>query len=161
MGTGGMITKLEAARKLNYVGIPLAIANGNSDGIIEQIVSGKNGGTIVSNKNIKLGSKKTYILMSLKEKGKIKVDEGAKTALLSSGKSLLAVGIKSVAGEFNFGDAVEIIDEDGNKIGKGITNYSSADIVSIKGKKNIDIKKVLGDLFYEEVINRDNLFIYK
>lgn len=161
MGTGGMITKLEAARKLNYVGIPLAIANGNIDGVIEHIVSGNNGGTIVRNKSNKLGSKKTYILMSLKEKGKIKVDSGAKTALLNSGKSLLAVGIKSVTGEFNFGDAVEIIDEDGNKIGKGITNYSSADIGTIKGKKNIDIKKVLGDLFYEEVINRDNLFIYK
>jgi len=161
MGIGGMITKLEAARKLNYVGIPLAIANGNTEGVIEHIVSGKNGGTIVRQKDIKVGPKKTYILMSLKEKGKIKVDAGAKTALLHSGKSLLAVGIKSVSGDFNFGDAVEIVDEGGNNIGKGITNYSSADITAIKGRRNADIKKELGDLFYEEVINRDNLFIYK
>jgi glutamate 5-kinase len=161
MGTGGMITKLEAARKLNYVGIPLAIANGNREGVIEHIVSGKNGGTIVRQKDIKVGSKKTYILMSLKEKGKIKVDDGAKTALLTSGKSLLAVGIKSVSGEFNFGDAVEIVDLDGNKLGKGITNYSSSDVAAIKGRRNAEIKKDLGDLFYEEVINRDNLFIYK
>jgi glutamate 5-kinase len=161
MGTGGMITKLETARKLNYVGIPLAIANGNAEGVITLIVSGKNGGTIVRQKDIKVGPKKTYILMSLKEKGKIKVDSGAKTALLNSGKSLLAVGIMSAAGDFNFGDAVEIEDENGNKLGKGITNYSSADIDAIKGRRNADIKKEFCDLFYEEVINRDNMFIYK
>lgn len=161
MGVGGMITKLEAARKLNYVGIPLAIANGNTDNVIEQIVSGRNGGTIVRQKDIKAGPKKTYILMALKEKGKIKVDFGAKNALLNSGKSLLAVGIKSLNGEFNFGDAVEIVDQDGNILGKGITNYSSADIGKIKGLRNAAIKKELGDLFYEEVINRDNMVIYK
>jgi glutamate 5-kinase len=161
LGTGGMGTKLEIARKLNYAGIPLVIANGNKEDVIEKIASGKKEGTIIKVKDSKLDSKKSYILMSLKEKGKIKVDDGAKSALFNSGKSLLAVGVTGAQGEFAFGDAVELVDSKGTKIGKGITNYSSKDIESIKGRRNADLKKDLGDSFYEEVIHRDNLFIYK
>ena len=161
MGTGGMGAKLEIARKLNYAGIPLVIANGNADNVIEKIAAGKNEGTIVRVKNEKLGPKKSYILMSLKEKGKLKVDDGAKAALLNSGKSLLAVGICGVSGEFNFGDAVEITDMNGAKLGKGMVNYSSKDLEGIKGRRNSELKKELGGNFYEEVIHRDNLLIYR
>lgn len=161
MGTGGMVTKLEVARKLNQVGIPLVIANGNKDGAVEKIASGKSEGTIIKSKNVKLDSKKRYILMSLKEKGRIKIDNGAKTALINSGKSLLAVGVVSVSGDFAFGDAVEILDASGDKVGKGIINYSSKDLQEIKGKKNSDIEKMLGTNYYEEVVHRDNLFIFK
>ncbi len=161
MGTGGMVTKLEVARKLNLLGIPLVIANGHKEGVIENIVAGKKEGTLVREKNVKVDSRKRYILMSMKEKGKIKVDDGAKAALLNSGKSLLAVGVTGAHGDFVFGDAVEIVDAKGVKLGKGITNYSSKDLESIKGKRNTELKKELGDSFYEEVINRDNLFIYK
>jgi glutamate 5-kinase len=100
-------------------------------------------------------------MTSLKVKGEIKVDDGAKAALIHSGKSLLAVGISGVTGEFAFGDAVEITDTKGHTLGKGITNYSSKDLMVIKGRRNADIEKTMGDSFYEEVINRDNLFIYK
>jgi glutamate 5-kinase len=161
LGTGGMGTKLEIARKLNYAGIPLVIANGNKEGVIEKIVFGQKEGTVIDVRSKKLDSRKSYILMSLKEKGKLKVDDGAKNALLNSGKSLLAVGITGAAGEFAFGDAVEIVDTKGVKIGKGIVNYSSKDLADIKGKKNKDIQKDFGEKYYEEVIHRDNLFIYK
>jgi glutamate 5-kinase len=161
MGTGGMVTKLETARKLNQVGIPLVIANGNRTGAVERIVSGKKEGTIIKTKSVKLDSKKRYILMSLKEKGRIKVDNGAKAALIDSGKSLLAVGVVSVSGEFAFGDAVEILDLNNDKVGKGIVNYSSKDLQGIKGKKNADIEQIAGESYYEEVIHRDNLFIFK
>jgi glutamate 5-kinase len=161
LGTGGMGAKLEIARKLNYAGIPLVIANGNREGVIENIVYGKNEGTIIKVKNGKLGAKKSYILMSLKEKGKIKVDDGARSAILNSGKSLLAVGVCGITGEFNFGDAVEIVDINGTRLGKGIVNYSSKDMNTIKGRGNNSLKKELGDNFYEEVIHRDNLLIYK
>lgn len=161
MGTGGMVTKLETARKLNQVGIPLVIANGNREKVIEKIAAGKKEGTIIKSKNVKLDSKKRYILMSLKEKGRIKIDDGAKNALLNSGKSLLAVGVVSVFGDFAFGDAVEIIDANSDKVGKGIVNYSSKDLQEIKGRKNSEIAKITGDSFYEEIIHRDNLFIYK
>jgi glutamate 5-kinase len=161
MGTGGMVTKLEVARKLNQVGIPLVIADGSKEGAIERIASGKKEGTLIKSRNSKLDFKKRYILMSLKEKGRVKVDDGAKAALLGSGKSLLAVGVMSVSGEFAFGDAVEITDRQGEKIGKGITNYSSKDLAEIKGKKNPEIAEKFGGNFYSEVIHRDNLFIYK
>ena len=161
MGTGGMVTKLEVARKLNQVGIPLVIANGNREGVIGAIAAGKKQGTIIKSKNVKIDTKKRYILMSLKEKGRIKIDDGAKNALLNMGKSLLAVGVTSVSGEFAFGDAVEIIGADNGKVGKGIVNYSSADLNGIKGKKNAEIGKLAGENFYEEVIHRDNLFIFK
>jgi glutamate 5-kinase len=160
-GIGGMVTKLEVARKLNYVGIPLVIAGGNKEGAVERIVGGKKEGTLVKEKQIKVDAKKRWIMTSLKVKGEIKVDDGAKAALIHSGKSLLAVGISGVTGEFTFGDAVEIEDAKGHKLGKGITNYSSKDLMLIKGRRNADLKNELKDSFYEEVIHRDNLFIYK
>ena len=160
-GTGGMVTKLEVARKLNYVGIPLVIAGGDREGAVERIAGGKMEGTLVKEKKVKVDAKKRWIMTSLKVKGEIKVDDGAKAALLNSGKSLLAVGVSGVTGEFKFGDAVEIADSKGRRLGKGITNYSSKDLALIKGRRNADLKNVLGDSFYEEVIHRDNLFIYK
>lgn len=160
-GTGGMAAKLEVARKLNQAGIPLVIAGGRREGVIERIVSGKKEGTLILHKKIKVQAKKRWILLSLKSKGEITVDEGAKTALLSSGKSLLAVGVAGVFGDFVFGDAVEITDLKGGKIGKGMVNYSSRDLRVIMGKRNAEISKMEGISFYEEVIHRDNLFIYK
>ncbi|MCE5299438.1 MAG: glutamate 5-kinase [Spirochaetia bacterium] len=161
LGTGGMVTKLEIARKLNLVGIPLVIANGNRENVIENIVAGKKEGTIVREKNGKVDSKKRYILMSLKVKGEIKVDDGARNVLLNAGKSLLAVGITHATGDFAFGDAVEIVDSRGRKIGKGITNYSSKQLIILKGKKNAEIQRMGLDNYYEEVIHRDNLTVYK
>ncbi len=157
LGTGGMLTKLEVARKLNYIGIPVVIANGNKQKAIERIISGEKEGTLIKEKEVKIEGKKKWIFMSLKTKG---IDDGAKEALLKRGKSLLAVGITDVTGKFYFGDAVEVVDKNGNKIGKGVINYSSDDLIKIKGKKNSEIEKMLGDNFYQEVIHRDNLFLY-
>ncbi|MBP7791735.1 MAG: glutamate 5-kinase [Candidatus Goldbacteria bacterium] len=160
LGTGGMLTKLEIARKLNNIGIPVVIANGNKEKVIEKIVAGKKEGTVITGKDVKIKGKKRWIFMSLKTKGEIKIDDGAKDAVLKRGKSLLAVGITDVSGEFSFGDAAEVVDKNGKKIGKGIVNYSSDVLKNIKGKKNSEIEKLLGDNFYQEVIHRDNLFLY-
>ncbi len=160
-GTGGMLSKLKAAASLNKIGIPLVIANGNKKDVIKKIVAGEKEGTIILKKDVKINAKKRWIFLNLKSKGNIKIDDGAKNALLGAGKSLLAVGIIDIEGNFSFGDAVEIIDKNGNKIGKGIVNYSSDDLRIIKGKKNLEIKKIMADSFYEEVIHRDNLFINK
>lgn len=161
LGTGGMLTKLEVARKLNYIGIPVVIANGNKENTIEKIVSGEKEGTLIKGKNVKIKGKKKWIFMSLKTRGRIKIDDGAKNAIFEKGKSLLAVGVIDIFGSFSFGDAIEVIDKNGNKIGKGVVNYSSYDLNNIKGKKNSEIEKLLGDNFYQEVIHRDNLFLYK
>jgi len=160
-GTGGMETKLETARRLNQVGIPLVVANGAKEGVIERIAAGKKEGTLIRPALKKAVAKKRHILMDLKEKGRIKIDEGAKTALVSSGKSLLAVGVVAVTGKFGFGDAVEITGPKGERIGKGITNYSSEALAACKGMKNRDIERAMSGDFYGEVIHRDNLFIYR
>ena len=91
--------------------------------------------------------------------GKICVDEGAYRALVERGKSLLASGITKISGEFRFGDAVQIVNHNGNEFAKGITNFSHNELASIKGKKTSEIKDILGDVSYDEVIHRDNMII--
>ncbi len=158
-GTGGMATKLEAARKLNYAGIPLIIANGNAPGVVETAASGAGAGTFIYKKGKRAESKKRWILLNLRTKGEVTIDEGAKKALLS-GKSLLCVGVSGVKGDFDFGDAVEISDAKGVKLAKGISNYSSKDLKSVKGKKSKEIKALMQSGFYEEAIHRDNMASY-
>lgn len=158
-GTGGMATKLEAARKLNYAGIPLIIANGNAPGVVEAAVSGSGAGTFIYKKGKRAESKKRWILLNLRAKGEITIDEGAKKALIS-GKSLLCVGVAGIKGDFTFGDAVEISDGKGLKLGKGISNYSFEDLKKIKGKKSKEIKVLMQSGFYEEAIHRDNMIVY-
>lgn len=160
-GTGGMVSKLETARNLNHAGIPLIIANGNLKNVLVRSAQGENTGTLILRKGHRAESKKRWILLTLKAKGSIIVDDGAKKALLDSGKSLLAVGISAVKGKFALGDAVEIEDKAGTRIAKGVVNYSSEDVDLIKGQKKEDIKKVMKDNYYTEVIHRDNLYVYR
>ena len=164
-GTGGMLSKLESARNLNYLGIPLVITNGNTrDALLKAVErkgNDKGEGTFIESRKVKIEGRKKWILTSLKSKGYIKIDDGATEFLYRKGKSLLAVGIKDVSGEFGFGDAVEILNRKAGKVGKGVTNYSSKELLKIKGKNTNEIKKIMGTGFYEEVIHRDNMFIYK
>jgi glutamate 5-kinase len=161
LGTGGMATKLEIAASLNYAGIAVIIANGNDGRALEKAAKGEKSGTLIVKKGVKADAKKRWILLSLRSCGTITVDDGAKKALMATGKSLLAAGIKSVHGEFKFGDAVDIVDSNRKKIGKGIVNYSFRDAEKIAGKKTVDIREIMKENFYEEVIHRDNLFIFK
>ncbi|MFP4465640.1 MAG: glutamate 5-kinase [Candidatus Goldiibacteriota bacterium] len=164
-GTGGMLSKLQTAKNLNYLGIPLVITNGNRKNALANAVerSGddKGDGTFIQKKNIKLEAKKKWILTSLKSKGSVKIDKGAEKFIIEKGKSLLPVGVKECTGDFVFGDAVDIMDEKLNIIGKGITNYSAADLCRIKGKRSAEIKKMFKEVFFEEVIHRDNMFLYQ
>ncbi|PKL91301.1 MAG: glutamate 5-kinase [Candidatus Goldiibacteriota bacterium HGW-Goldbacteria-1] len=160
-GTGGMLSKLETARNLNHAGIPLIIANGNLKNVLIRSAGGENTGTLILRKGHRAESKKRWILLTLKAKGNIIIDDGAKKALLDSGKSLLAVGIAAVNGKFSLGDAVEIEDKAGTRIAKGVVNYSSEDVSLIKGRKKEEIKKIMKDNYYTEVIHRDNLFVYR
>jgi len=163
-GTGGMFSKLQTAQKLNYLGIPLVIINGNRKRMLEEaaarIGDDEGAGTFIQKKNVKPAARKKWILTSLKTRGIIVIDEGAKSFIIEKGKSLLAVGVKDCGGDFMFGDAVEIRDEKANIIGKGITNYKAEELKKIKGKKTSEIKKTAGKSFYEEVIHRDNMFLY-
>ena len=157
LGTGGMLTKIKAAKKLNLAGIPMVIANGREKNILLDIFSGKAKGTFFVPKAEKLASRKCWIGFSSAPRGTVIVDAGAEKAILKNGKSLLPSGIVSVDGEFPIGAPVEIQSVRGGVLGIGLVNYSAADIRNIKGLKTRDIEKQLGNKSYDEVVHRNNL----
>lgn len=159
LGTGGMLSKINAARKVTASGIPMVIANGGKPDILIKLFSGKEIGTFFVSKKKKLKSRKCWIAFTLKPKGAIRIDDGAAAAILNRGKSLLPSGIVHVEGEFNVGAPVEFKNGDNETLGTGLVNYSSADIRKIMGLKSSQIKKILGHKPYDDVIHRDNLAI--
>jgi len=158
-GVGGMTTKLQAAKVVMQAGIPLIIANSGAENILMRIIEGEPLGTLFMPKKRKLYSREHWILFASAPKGRIKVDEGAKTALIRNGSSLLPSGIIGVEKEFKSGDAVSIVDANGVEFAKGISNYSSSDIEKIKGLHSHDIEHVLGRREYNEVVYRGNLVL--
>ena len=159
LGTGGMLSKINAARKVTASGIPMVIANGCKPDILKKLFSGKEIGTFFVSKKKKLKSRKCWIAFTLKPKGVIRIDDGAAAAILNRGKSLLPSGIVDVEGEFNVGAPVEFKKGDNETLGTGLVNYSSIDIRKIMGLKSSRIKKILGHKPYDDVIHRDNLAI--
>ncbi|MCX7988937.1 MAG: glutamate 5-kinase [Thermodesulfovibrio sp.] len=158
-GTGGMYSKVIAAKKATSFGIPVHIVSGRKYGNIKAVLEGKDIGTYFEPVKERVTSRKGWIAYATRAKGNIYIDEGAMKALLKNGKSLLSSGIKKVEGDFELGDAVYCINEKGEKIAKGLVNYSSSEIKLIKGKKSSEIEKILGYKYADEVIHRDNLVI--
>lgn len=157
-GTGGMRSKLEAAKIATSHGIPVIIAP-KKENIISEIFSGEiTGSFIYPEKKRKISRKKSWLKLLSAPKGRIIIDKGAEKAI-KEGKSLLPVGIKSCEGIFNKGDVVAILNEEGKIIGKGIVNYSCKDIEKIKGKKSQEVEAFLKKKF-QEVIHRDNMVVF-
>ncbi len=159
-GTGGMVSKLRAAECIMRSGEMMIIANGRMKGILGRILKGENIGTLFLDRNQSLPSRKRWIAFSMKTKGTIKIDDGAVKAICGSKKSLLSPGILDIKGRFELGDAVEIVDEKENVVGKGIINYSNKELQKIRGKKTSQIREILDEVYYDEVINRDDLIIF-
>ncbi len=159
VGTGGMYSKLLAAKQATSHGTPVVIMSGKKRGLLKHLLDGKKPGTFFMPKKEKLSSKKGWIAYGVKSKGAIFLDNGAVNALTSLGKSLLPSGITKVEGNFKVGDYVRCLNENGKKIAKGLTNYSSEDIKIIKGKKTSSIEKALGYKYSDEIIHRDNLVL--
>ncbi|KUG22855.1 glutamate 5-kinase / rna-binding c-terminal domain pua [hydrocarbon metagenome] len=160
-GTGGMKSKIQAAKKVTAIGIPCIIAPGKKKNVLTEIMAGTEIGTLFLPMADRLNSKKYWIAFTLRTSGKLTIDEGAKKALLEKGKSLLPSGIVDVEGDFNLGDPVVCVDRKGVILAKGLVNFSSAEISKIKGLKTSQINQVLGHKDYDEVIHRDNLAITK
>ncbi len=158
---GGMITKLEAVKITWHAGIPSVIANGNTRNIIKNIIENKGTYTQFVPPQNKISQKKSWIAFGRTIKGKIIIDEGAVYALLKRGSSLLPVGIKYAEGNFKRGDCVSILTSNGLELGRGIINLSREEVEKVAGKKSIEIKKTLTDWPYEEVIHRDNMFLFQ
>lgn len=157
--TGGMITKIEAARKASAFGVPSVIANGCVEDVILKILKGENIGTFVLPSKDKLNARKHWIVFNLQISGEIIVDKGAKDALVEKGKSLLPSGIKEVRGDFEIGDSVLCIDDKGNEIAKGIVSYDSDEIRRIIGVKTSEIERILGYKYSNEIVHRDDLAV--
>ncbi len=159
LGTGGMISKIKAARKVTSAGVPMVIAKGDKPNILLKLFSGQKHGTLFLPQKQRLTSRKCWIAYSLKPKGILQIDDGAVRAILKNGKSLLPSGIVAVKNDFGVGSPVEFQNQRNESLGIGLVNYSSADIDKIKGLRSNRIKQVLGHKSYDEVIHRDNLAI--
>ena len=159
LGTGGMITKIEAAKLATASGVTVIIAAGREPDIMLKLAAGKAAGTRFPPITSKLESRQRWMLSGLSTKGKLTVDAGAAQALKKQKRSLLAAGITQVAGKFERGDIVNIYDPDGSRLGCGITNYSSTDIAVIKGTHSRKIATMLGYDYGSEVVHRNNLVV--
>ena len=161
VGMGGMRSKVISAGKVTASGIPCIIAHGKKAGILGEILSGRETGTLFLPMSRHLKSKKYWIAFTLRSRGKICIDRGAENAIINQGRSLLPSGIVRIEGDFRMGDPVACINEDGVSIAKGLVNYSSSEIDRIKGLKTSRIKQLLGDKPYDEIIHRDNMVVSK
>jgi glutamate 5-kinase len=159
LGTGGMLSKIKAARKVTASGIPMVIAKGYRPDVLARLAAGEPSGTYFVPRDRKLNRKKCWIGYTVNPKGTITVDAGAAKALLNNGKSLLPSGIVDVKGQFSVGAAVAVVTQDCQLIGNGLVNYNDEDIRLIMGAKSSQIKARLGQKTYDEVIHRDNLVI--
>ena len=154
-GSGGMQTKIEAAKICQLAGCSMIIANGIYSNPISKIIK-KNNCTIFSPKVSKLDARKKWIISSVAPKGNIIIDDGAKKAL-KSGKSLLAAGIKKISGKFNKGDHVKILDKKNNECARGLSSFTSDEINKIMGHHSNEIEKLLGYVAKSEVIHKDDM----
>lgn len=155
-GTGGMITKVEAARKASTFGVPTIIASGERKGIILDIMKGDELGTFFVPNDEHIKGRKKWIACNLNPSGTIFVDSGARAAL-KRGNSLLPSGITRITGDFSFGDLVEIFEEGKERFACGLVQFDSGDLEKIRGLNTSEIEKSLGTKEYEEVVHRDDM----
>jgi glutamate 5-kinase len=158
-GTGGMETKIAAARIATAAGVRTAICHGQFPHNIERILQGEPLGTQFTPQLRADSARKRWIAHGLVAAGKIYLDDGAVSAIVTGGKSLLPAGIAKVEGEFEATDAVQICDLAGMEIARGISNYGSGELDRIRGHRSTDILDILGYIGEDTVVHRDNLVL--
>ncbi len=156
LGSGGMRSKLLAARLAGRVGIPTLLLPGRRPGVLLEALAGAPLGTYFHAQRRYRGEK-AWLLGLLRPKGELVLDAGAVRALKERGASLLPAGIKAVRGRFGRGEAVRLLSEAGEEVGVGLANYASEEIERIRGRKSAEIEEVLGYRYTEEVVHRDHL----
>lgn len=158
-GTGGMVTKIEAARIAANAGVRTVITDGQHPENLTKILEGAPLGTQFSPKSTVANARKRWIAQSLIPAGKLYLDDGAVRAITQSGKSLLPAGIVEIEGEFEPRSAVQLCDAQGKEIAKGIVNYSHLELAKIAGHQSEEIMQILGYEGGNTVVHRDNLVI--
>lgn len=159
LGTGGMATKVKAAKRVGLAGVGTLIVNGRTPGILRRVFAGEEVGSYFLPALSKLTAKKRWIAFSKKPRGKLLVDAGACDAVVRQGKSLLPSGIRGIEGSFERGDAVRICDAGGAEFAKGVVGYSQAELVRIIGRQCSEIEAILGYKYRDEIICRDDLVL--
>ena len=156
IGTGGMVTKIQAAQIASRSGIRTVIANGSEDQVLPRLLSGERIGTTIEAGATRADSRKRWLLTD-RPQGSLHVDGGACRALLRGAASLLPVGVLSVEGEFDRGATLAVLSPDGKTIAHGMSNYSSHDLRQILGRNSRDISEILGYSFGDAALHRNNM----
>lgn len=156
-GTGGMVTKIAAARIATAAGVRTVITQGRFPHNIEKVLQGELLGTQFEAQPQPNSARKRWIAYGLVPSGKLFLDEGAVAAICQAGRSLLAAGIIAVEGDFDTQEAVQLCDKNGKEIARGIVNYTSAELKKIQGRRSNEISTVLGYIGAANVVHRDNL----
>ena len=159
LGSGGMVTKLEAARLATASAVNVVIASGTENNIIKKLAVGVKVGTLFPATSTKMESRKRWMLSGLSTQGHVLVDKGAVTALLEHNRSLLPAGVTKILGSFDRGDVISILNSAETKVACGITNYNSSDLSKIKGVHSNHIENILGHHYGVEVVHRNNMVI--
>jgi glutamate 5-kinase len=160
LGSGGMATKLQAARQAARAGVSVIIAPGREPDVIMAATDpAREIGTLIVPTPTRLRSRKHWIAFALRPAGALAVDRGAAEALRTKGRSLLASGIREVRGNFRSGDCVSLVDNDDVEFGRGLVNYPAADVLRVKGRRSAEIVRVLGYKLADEIVHRDNFVL--
>ncbi len=159
LGTGGMRSKLQAARSASKFGVPTVIADGRQRRVLSRILAGEDIGTLIHAATQKLSSRKHWIAFSLKPRGTLQLDGGAVRALREKGRSLLPIGVVGARGKFGVGDLVCCLSEAGEEVARGLISYDAKEVELIKGQRTSRILKLLGYTKGDEIIHRDDLVV--
>lgn len=158
--TGGMLTKLQAAKAATSSGISLVIASGSEPEAITRILQGEPLGTLFISRENRLQFRKRWLAFGARIEGTLQVDEGCVKAIRRpGGSSILPAGIMAVSGVFEAGHTVRVTDSSGVELARGLCHYSSAELAKIRGHQSAEIEELLGSKTYDEVIHRDDLVI--
>ncbi|WP_312422865.1 glutamate 5-kinase [Anaerospora hongkongensis] len=158
-GTGGMYTKIQAAKIAVNSGVVMVIASGFRDGVVREVLSGSNVGTLFLSKESRLHIRKRWLAFGARIRGSVVVDKGCEQAIVTTGSSLLPAGITEVDGEFEQGSTIRVLNSESREIARGVVNYGSDDVRKIAGVRTQDIIEKLGSKLYDEVIHRDNMVV--
>lgn len=161
LATGGMATKIAAAKIAQAAGIPLVVASGREKGVLTALLQGFPRGTFFAPRGRALPARKHWIAFAQPVRGQVLVDAGAARAILLYGKSLLPSGVCGVRGSFTPGQVVSVIGPSGQEIARGLVNYGSAEVERLKGRQSHEIEAILGYKDYDEIIHRDNLVLQR
>lgn len=159
LGRGGMATKMRAAHLAARSGAYTAIASGRQPEVLTRLMAGERLGTLLHPDQAPMAARKRWLAGQLQVRGTLTLDAGAVKVLRESGSSLLAVGVRAVAGQFRRGDMVQCVDEAGQRVAKGLVNYGADDAARILGKPSHQIEALLGFMEAPELIHRDNLVV--